>query len=156
MKTFWLAACAASALATAAVSAPAADPLAAPRMGPWGFDAAGQDLSVAPGKDFFDYANGTYIRNQAIPADRSSYGAFDGLRELSVSRMRAVLEKTAADKAATGDAQKIGALYRSFMDEATVEALGAKPIAGQLAAIRAARSPRSAAAASSSSRVIVQ
>jgi putative endopeptidase len=144
MKSFWLAACAASALATTAFAAPAADPLAAPRMGPWGFDAAGQDTSVAPGKDFFDYANGTYVKNQVIPADRSSYGAFDGLRELSVSRMHAVLENAAADKAAPnskdgGDTQKIGALYRSFMDEAAVEALGAKPIAPALAAIKAAR-----------------
>ncbi|HEX5378249.1 MAG TPA: M13 family metallopeptidase N-terminal domain-containing protein, partial [Phenylobacterium sp.] len=140
MKAFWLAAAAASVLATAALPALAAgDPLAAPRMGPWGFDAAGQDRSASPGQDFFDYANGTYVRNQVIPADRSSYGAFDGLRELSVSRMRAVLEKAAADKTATGDTQKIGALYRSFMDEATVEALGARPIAGELEAIRAAR-----------------
>jgi putative endopeptidase len=144
MKSFWLAACAASALVTSAVAAQsanpvAADPLAAPRVGPWGFDAAGQDLGVAPGQDFFDYANGTYVKNQVIPADRSSYGAFDGLRELSVSRMHAVLEKAVADKAATGDTQKIGALYRSFMDEATVEALGAKPIAPALAAVKAAR-----------------
>jgi putative endopeptidase len=140
MKSSWLAAVAASALATAALPAYAADDaLKAPRMGPWGFDAAGQNLSVSPGQDFFDYANGTYVKNQVIPADRSSYGAFDGLRELSVSRMHAVLEKAAADKAATGDTQKIGALYRSFMDEATVEALGAKPIAGQLAAIKAAK-----------------
>jgi putative endopeptidase len=144
MKSFWLAACAASALVTGALAAPASDPLAAPRMGPWGFDAAGQDLATSPGKDFFDYANGTYVRNQVIPADRSSYGAFDSLRELSISRMHAVLEKAAADKAAPnakdgGDGQKIGALYRSFMDEATVEALGARPIAPELAAVRAAK-----------------
>ncbi len=51
MKQFWLAAAAASALASAAVAAD--DPLAAPRMGAWGYDAAGQDKSVAPGQDFF-------------------------------------------------------------------------------------------------------
>ena len=140
MKQFWLAAAAASALATGACSAQAADdPLAAPRMGAWGYDDAGQDKSVSPGQDFFGYANGTYVKNLTIPADRSSYGSFDALRELSTARMRAVLEKAAANKAATGDEAKIGALYRSFMDEAKVEALGAKPLQADLAAIKAAK-----------------
>lgn len=141
MKRFWLAAAAASVLATAAPSASAADApsLDAPRMGAWGYDLAGQDRSVSPGQDFFDYANGTYVRNLTIPADRSSYGSFDALRELSTARMHAVLETAAANKAATGDEAKIGALYRSFMDEAAVEALGAKPLAADLAAVRAAK-----------------
>ena len=130
MKTFWLAACAASALALGAVPALAADDISkAPRMGPWGFDAAGRDLSVSPRDDLYLYANGTYLKNLEIPADRSRYGSFDKLNELSVNRMRAVLEAAAADKAATGDQARIGIMYRSFMDEAAVNALGAKPMA---------------------------
>ena len=91
MKTFWLAACAASALALGAVPALAlaADDISkAPRMGPWGFDAAGQDLAVSPRDDLYLYANGTYLKNLEIPADRSRYGSFDKLNELSVNRMR--------------------------------------------------------------------
>ena len=142
MKTNWFAACAASALVLAALPATAADApdlAKAPRMGAWGFDLAGRDTAVAPGQDFFKYANGGYLKSLDIPADRSSYGSFDALRELSTNRMRAVLETAAADKAASGDAQRIGTLYRSFMDEAAADALGARPMAADLARIKAAR-----------------
>ena len=95
MKTLWLGA--ASAAALLCVSAPAlADNLPdlskAPRMGPWGFDMAGRDTSVAPSHDFFEYANGTYLKKLEIPSDRSRFGAFDALQDLSQQRMRAVAE----------------------------------------------------------------
>ncbi len=143
MKTLWLGA--ASAAALICVSAPALaadlpDLSKAPRMGPWGFDMAGRDTAVAPSKDFFDYANGGYLQKLEIPADRSRYGAFDALQELSQQRMRAVAEKAADNKAAAGDEAKVGAFYRSFMDEAAVDAAGAKPMAADLAAIRAVKS----------------
>jgi len=140
MKTLLLGAASAAALICVAAPAQAADLSQAPRMGTWGFDLAGRDLSVAPSKDFFDYANGTYLQKLEIPADRSRFGAFDALQELSQQRMRAVAEKAAADPAAKGDEAKVGAFYRAFMDEATVDALGAKPMAGDLAAIRAIKS----------------
>ena len=142
MKTLWLGAASAAALLCAAAPALAAnapDLSKAPRMGPWGFDMSGRDTSVAPSKDFFDYANGTYLNKLEIPADRSRYGAFDALQELSQSRMRAVAEKSAANTKATGDEAKLGAFYRSFMDEKAVDALGAKPLATYLAAIRAVK-----------------
>lgn len=142
MKTVWLGAASAAALICAsapALAANAPDLSQAPRMGPWGFDMAGRDTSVAPSKDFFDYANGTYLEKLEIPADRSRYGAFDALQELSQSRMRAVAEAAAANSKASGDEAKLGAFYRSFMDEAAVGALGAKPLAGDLAAIRAVK-----------------
>ncbi|MES3028838.1 MAG: M13-type metalloendopeptidase [Pseudomonadota bacterium] len=138
MKTLWLGAASAAALlyaAAPALAANAPDLSKAPRMGPWGFDMAGRDTAVAPTKDFFDYANGTYLNKLEIPADRSRYGAFDALQELSQSRMRAVAEKSAANTKATGDEAKLGAFYRSFMDEKAVNALGAGPLAGDLAAI---------------------
>ncbi|MDP3854984.1 M13 family metallopeptidase [Phenylobacterium sp.] len=143
MKTLWLGAASAAALICAsapALAANAPDLSQAPRMGPWGFDAAGRDMSVAPSKDFFDYANGGYLTRLEIPADRSRYGAFDALNELSQNRMRAVVEKASANTAATGDEAKVGAFYRSFMDEAAVDALGAKPMAADLAAIAAIKS----------------
>jgi len=143
MKTAWLAACAASTLLLAALPASAAeapDLSKAPRMGAWGFDLAGRDTATAPGQDFYAYANGAYLKAMQIPADRSSFGAFDALRDLSTDRMRAVLEKAAANPAATGDEQRIGALYRSFMDQAAADALGARPMAADLAVIRRAKS----------------
>jgi len=140
MKRVWISACAASALLSAALPVLAADSLSAPRMGTWGFDLKGRDLDTPANQDFFRHANGTYLKALDIPADRSSFGAFDALRELSVNRMRAVLEMAAADKAAKGDSQAIGALYRSFMDEAKVEALGATPLKADLARIASAKS----------------
>lgn len=146
MKTAWLAAACAAALLSAAPAAfaadadtPARDLSKAPRMGPWGFDMAGRDTAAPAGKSLFEHANGTYIQKLSIPADRSSYGAFNVLDELSKDRMRAVIDKAAAATAATGPEAKVGALYRSFMDEAKVEALGARPLAADLAKVRAAR-----------------
>jgi putative endopeptidase len=152
MKTAWLAAACAAALlaaapcafaadaATTAPDAPARDLSKAPRMGAWGFDLAGRDTAATAGKSLFEYANGTYMQKLAIPADRSSYGAFNALDELSKDRMRAVVDKAAASKATTGPEAKVGALYRSFLDEAKVEGLGAKPLAADLAKVRAAKS----------------
>ncbi|RAK59834.1 peptidase M13 [Phenylobacterium hankyongense] len=151
MKTLWLGAAAAAALlaalpATAQPAAPSAtavggagDLSKAPRMGTWGFDLSGRDPSVVPGQDFFQYANGGFMKSLDIPADRTRYGAFDKLNELSQNRMRAVVDKAAADKAAAGERAQVGALYRSFMDEAKVQALGAKPMGPELAAIKAAK-----------------
>ncbi|MFN3512777.1 MAG: M13 family metallopeptidase [Phenylobacterium sp.] len=132
MRTFWLGAASAAALICAQAPALAADDLSqAPRMGTWGFDLDGRDAAVSPAHDFFEYANGTYLKNLEIPADRSRFGAFDALSELSQARMRAVAE---------ADTGKVGDLYASFMDEARVDALGAQPMAADLAAIRNAKS----------------
>jgi len=152
MKTLWLAASAAAALlacapaafaadsAATAPEAPAQDLTEAPRMGAWGFDLSGKGVGVAPGQSLYGFANGAYVEKLVIPADRSSYGAFNALDELSRARMRAVIDKAAAAKAASGPEQQVGALYRSFMDEKTVDALGAKPLQADLARIKAATS----------------
>ncbi|HEX5262112.1 MAG TPA: M13-type metalloendopeptidase, partial [Phenylobacterium sp.] len=147
MKIYWLGAAAAGALLAALspaatlaqprTTAVAQDLSKAPRMGTWGFDLSGRDTATQPGQDFYEYANGGYLKSLDIPADRSRYGAFDGLNELSQSRMHAVVDKAATDKAAAGERAQVGALYRAFMDETKVEALGAKPMAADLAAIRA-------------------
>jgi putative endopeptidase len=117
--------------------AQSADPLAAKRMGPWGFDLAGRDTSVAPGDDFARHATGGFMDRLTIPADRTRWGSFDELRELSDARSRAIIEAAAADPASP-EARQIGALYQSFMDEARVDALGARPLDARLAEIRAA------------------
>ncbi len=120
----------------AAPAGPQPDLSKATRMGSWGFDLAGRDVTAAPGQDFFQYANGGYEKALVIPSDKTSFGAFDALNDLSQARLRQLLEKTPADSAATGDQAKVGALYHSFMDEAHVNALGANPMAADLAAIK--------------------
>jgi putative endopeptidase len=116
----------------------AAQPALAQDIQPWGFDLDGRDLSVRPGDDFNAFANGAYLRNTPIPADKTSYGVFDLLYDRSQDQLRAIIEQSAANPAASADAGRIGALYGSFMDEARVASLGAAPLAQDLAAIRAA------------------
>ena len=115
------------------------DAIPANRFGTWGIDTAGMDTSVDPGADFFDYVSGTWASTTEIPSDRSSYGSFLVLRDLSEARVRKLLEGYAlGDPATGGDAAKIAALYHGFMDEATIEKLGAAPLQPHLDAIRAA------------------
>ncbi|HUH09499.1 MAG TPA: M13 family metallopeptidase N-terminal domain-containing protein, partial [Brevundimonas sp.] len=114
----------------------AAAPANAPQIHPWGFDLNGRDLAVKPGDDFNEYANGTYLKTTEIPADKASFGPFDALYENAQSQLKAIIEASAANPV-NANAQKVGALYASFMDEARVNQLGAQPLADDLTAIRA-------------------
>jgi putative endopeptidase len=78
------------------------------------------------------------MKGLVIPPDRSGYGTFDALQVLSENRVHALLDHVAADPSASGEEAKVAAFYSAFMDEARVEALDAKPLASDLAAIRAA------------------
>ncbi len=118
--------------------APAQDLTQAPRMGVWGFDASGQDTTVKPGDNFFRYADGKAVDRLTIPPDRSRFGVFDALRELSDARSRAVIESPGTPAPGTEEA-KIKALYASFMDQDRLNALGVAPLRPELAAIKAAR-----------------
>ena len=107
--------------------------------GTFGFDTAGMDRSVAPGDDFGRFVSGTYLKGLVIPADRSSYGMFTRLRDLSQERTRTIVEGAAAKKGAKAgsEAQKVGDFYASFLDEAAIEAQGLKPLKPELNAIAA-------------------
>ncbi|GAA0639506.1 M13 family metallopeptidase [Brevundimonas lenta] len=112
----------------------------APKYGTWGFDLNGRDTSVNPGDSFMRYANGAALDRMQIPSDRTSYGSFALLRELSDNRVKAMISGLVArtDLAAGSDEQKIADAYRSYMDEAGIEARDAQPLQPYLAAIRAA------------------
>ena len=98
-----LAGCAARDVPPPVVAAPAEAPPAAPaapaapkpQYGTFGFDTAGMNSSVQPGADFYEYANGTWAKTTPIPADRSNYGMFTMLEELSNQRTREILEEQA-------------------------------------------------------------
>ena len=121
--------------------------VAAPRFGSWGIDLDGMDRSVKPGDDFFAYVNGSWAKNTPIPADRSNFGVFHGLRDLSEARVRQQVEGYAlGNPASDGDSAKIAAVYRGFMDEAAVEKLGAAPLKPQIDAIAQLRDKAAMAA----------
>ncbi len=114
---------------TADEAAPAAE--AKPLVS--GIDLDGMDTSVRPGDDFFAYVNGTWVANTEMPADKSRYGTFDLLRDESQENVKAIIEASASGDFAKGtDEQKVGDLYRSFMDTETRDALGMTPLKAEL------------------------
>ncbi len=112
---------------------PAAPPAPAPApagpkaaIGAWGFDTKGMDTKVAPGNNFYEYANGTWLKTTKIPEDKSNYGEFTVLSDLSDTRTKDII--TAANGAPGSEERKVGDYYKSFMDEAGIEAKGITPI----------------------------
>lgn len=118
-------------LTAAPVETQAAAPAAKPELGTYGFDTAGMDSSVRPGDNFYQHANGTWAKNTPIPADKSNYGMFTKLDDLSRERTRAIIEEAAKESG-----NKIGAAYASFMDQAAVEAKGLAPFQPWLSEIK--------------------
>ncbi|MDG2520797.1 M13-type metalloendopeptidase [Caulobacter segnis] len=126
-------------LAQGAASGGTVTSLESPRYGTWGYDLSGRDLTAKPGDDFFKFANGTWEKNTEIPADRTRFGNFDKLSLLSEARSQAIIQNAASGKLQDKDAAKIGDAYNAFMNEALAEQLGAKPLAPELAQIRAVK-----------------
>ena len=106
-----------------------------------GIDSQYIEPSVRIQDDFFEHLNGKWLKNTAIPADKARWGAFDKLAEDTQPQVRAIIEAAQADKTqkAGSEARKIGDLYASYMDEKKREQLGYKPLARELASIRAIR-----------------
>ncbi|PZU46738.1 MAG: peptidase M13 [Sphingomonas sp.] len=102
-----------------------------PTFGTYGFDAAGMDRAVKPGDDFYGFANGTWARDTPIPADRSNYGMFTLLDDLSKERTKTILDEL-KDKPDSLS----GRAYASYLDQAAVEAKGLAPIQPWLAQVR--------------------
>src|SRR5689334_16181580 len=81
-----------------------------------GIDLRGMDRSVKPGDDFFDYANGTWLKQTEIPPDKSAYGAGGILVDLTDRRVADLIQEMAKGVATAGsDRKKIGDYYASFM-----------------------------------------
>ena len=163
MKSLWLAAAAVAVLSSAGAAVaqdeacldaacdavsildmqaavPAAGSVAAPKFGTWGVDLAAMDTAAKPGESFNRYANGRGIDALVIPQDRTTWGSFIALRELSENRIQALIQEISAKPNLTGDEARIAAMYASFMDEARVEQLDAKPLLADLRAVRQAAS----------------
>ena len=105
-----------------------------------GIAVANMDRSVMPGNDFYQYANGDWIKRTEIPPDRGRIGVFTALSELSDKRTAALIgEASKASAAAGSGTHKIADLYTSYMDEAVIEARGLAPLRPHLEAISAIR-----------------
>ncbi len=96
-----------------------------------------QDSTVRVQDDFYTHVNGTWMKNTEIPADKSAWGSFYVLRENSLNQLHTIVEASshAKGKKPGSDAQKIGDLYDSFMDEAKLEKLGLAPLKAEFARV---------------------
>jgi putative endopeptidase len=119
-------------IATAALVAVTAVADTAPLTDSSGIDQAAIDKSVKPGDDFFRFANGTWINNTEIPADRSSYGNFVIVDDLTEKRTADLIQAAAKNARGGSVASQIGAYYFAYLDEQAIEQLGAGPMAPQL------------------------
>jgi len=93
---------------------------------------------IRPQDDLFRHVNGRWLEQVEIPADRASAGTFYDLTDAAEAHLRALVERATASDAPKGsDERRIGDLYASFMDEETVERLGAAPLEPALAIVDA-------------------
>ena len=118
---------------------------AQPKSYPPGIDLAGMDKSVAPGDDFFHYANGTWIKTTEIPADRSAWGSGGELAEKTTAETAELIRAAQHAKPGTA-ARKVGDYYAAYMDEARIETLGLSPLKPTLARIAAIKDKKALAA----------
>jgi putative endopeptidase len=103
-----------------------------------GIDRSQITPDIRPQDDLFRHVNDAWLAATEIPADRASHGSFYELRDRSEASVRAIIEECAASHPEVGsEAQKVGDLFASFMDEARIEADGITPIAPVLERIDA-------------------
>jgi putative endopeptidase len=95
-------------------------------------DRSNMDLSVKPGDNFYEYANGNWIKNNPVPASKTRWGSFDVLRLNSAERLRQLAEEAAAHPAKDSVSQLVGDFYASGMDTVTIDKLGYSPIKSEL------------------------
>ena len=101
-------------------------------------DPANMDLTVKPGDDFYQYASGTWIKNNPVPAKETRWGSFNALRDFNINAVKGLVEGAAADKSAPAGSVKrrVGDFYAASMDSVTIEKLGYTPIKADLEKIK--------------------
>ncbi|MCU1221459.1 MAG: endothelin-converting enzyme [Candidatus Angelobacter sp.] len=105
---------------------------------PKSYDLDAMDKSVDPCQDFYQYACGTWRKNNPIPPDQARWGRFNELAEYNRQFLRNILEKVSADDPKrTPVQQKIGDMYQSCMDETAVNKKGSTPLKPELDRIAA-------------------
>lgn len=134
---------AAPALAQDAAPA-AATPSLAPSSdwGKFGVQTQWVDKSAKPGDDFDAYVNGVWNKTAELPADRTRWGSFIELNDLSEQRVHAIMDELVASNPAPGsDGARIAAAWKAFMDTDAINAAGLAPARPYLGRIMAAKTP---------------
>ena len=94
----------------------------------------GVNTGIAPGDDFFSYANGDWLAATRIPDGRARWGARDEIYDTTRSQVAALIAGAVAQRSNSSE-RKVADFYSGFLDEATIEARGVAPIAGLLKSI---------------------
>ncbi len=102
----------------------------------------GMDPDTRPQDDLFGHVNGRWLETEEIPADRSSWGPFVTLADVAEEQVRDIIEELAGRADLDEEQAKIAAIYTSFMDEATVNRLGTRPVEPLLRAVDQLRDVR--------------
>lgn len=111
---------------------------AKPELGDFGVDLSQQDPNTKPGDDFFRFANGKWLDEFELPADRSNYGSFSVLGDRSDERVNTIIEDlSAAEPAADTVEQKISDYYLSYMNTEVLDERGIGPLREKLAQLSA-------------------
>ncbi len=105
-----------------------------------GVDSQSIDRKADPCTDFYQYACGSWLRDNPIPADQSSWGRFSELAERNRAILRRILEEAAASQTADADTRKIGDYYQACMDEKSINDRGLTPLNPDLIRIAAMKS----------------
>ena len=96
------------------------------------------DKSIHPGDDFFMYMNGVWIDETEIPADKASYGGPAILADDAQEDVKAIIEESASGDFEHGsDEQKVGDMYKSYLDMDTRNAMGIGPLEPEVQRIEA-------------------
>ena len=93
------------------------------------------DRSVNPGTNFYLFADGAWLKNNPVPADKARWAAFTELAERNWYLIHEILNAAARDAAtlpAKTPRRQVGELFTSFMDTNRIEKLALKPIADDL------------------------
>ena len=112
-------------------------------------DPANLDTTCSPCKNFFQYANGGWLKRSEIPGDQPRWGSFDELQEQNYAALKEVLTDAATNASSTKDAnvRKLGTFYGTCMDSTVVERAGMGPLRGELNQIAAIHDRRGVEAA---------
>ncbi len=95
-------------------------------------DKSNMDLSVAPGDNFYQYANGSWLKSNPVPSSKTRWGSFDLLREESSKRLQTLLEDAVKNRQKDRATQIIADFFSSGMDSAIIESKGFSPIKNDL------------------------
>ena len=104
-----------------------------------GIEIENMDSKTRPQDDFYRFVNGAWLDKTEIPADKSTYGSFTALSDKSRRDVKAIIEETSKlENVEKGsDAQKVGDLYRSYMNTDKLNELGASPLLPEIEKIDA-------------------